>query len=180
MLACVIGVRHLASHPTLFPGGSDDPIALNAIVSYEGLQWGAVCTNNNTITTHVFPIQLIRLMNLHWVRWIPHCWMPFLSHQMCSDCDSVAAEFFKVTDIEWSSDPLPHEGYQPCTLSLELYWVGSDDPITLNVVYSVPGHHDACGGAGGRHSLLETRDSSSAGLRFSSYGQNHCCVWCIN
>ena len=45
------------------------------------------------------------------------------------------------------------------TLFPELHQVGSDDPITLNAVYSVPGHHDACGGAGERHSA---RDSSGS------------------
>ena len=37
------------------------------------------------------------------------------------------------------------------TLFLEYHCVASDYPITLNALYSVPGHHDASGGHEGSH-----------------------------
>ena len=42
---------------------------------------------------------------------------------------------------------------------------------SMHAVYSVPGHHDACGGAGGRHS---TRDSSGG---YKDYYKNFILMW---
>ena len=56
------------------------------------------------------------------------------------------------------------------TLFLEYHCVASDYPITLNALYSAPGHHDASGGDGGSHSTW----SSSGGYMEDKY--EHCCI----
>ena len=89
------------------------------------------------------------------------------SYSECVVCARSEATSSEVLPYYFTSE---HKNSSP-TLFLELHWVGSDDPITLNAVYSVPGHHDACGGAGGRHS---TRDSSGGCVHKQQYNNNTC------
>ena len=57
------------------------------------------------------------------------------------------------------------------TLFLEYHCVASDYPITLNALYSVPGHRDVSGGHGGSHN---TRSSSGSYMEEDKY--EHCYI----
>ena len=89
------------------------------------------------------------------------------SYSECVACVRSEATSSEVLPHYFTSE---HKNSSP-TLFLKLHQVGSDDPITLDAVYSVPGHHDACGGAGGRHSA---RDSSGGCVHKHQYNNNTC------
>ena len=60
-----------------------------------------------------------------------------------------------------SAEPMAHHlSRDPGSiLFLELHYIASDDPITLNALYSIPCHHDASGGCGGNHIMWSSSGS---------------------
>ena len=75
-----------------------------------------------------------------------------ISEGSCAiDVDSSYSESVVSSRSESTSiEATPHH---LCSIPIELHYITSDDPITLNALYSVPGHHDASGGCGGNHIL---------------------------